>query len=222
VLARVSAVRLGGQGEIDMRIVRGACVLLAAASLALTACGGGSSNTAQIRQAGQADQKLQAGTQGSGNSDGTVPVAQKKTPAIMKLGSAFQQFQDCLDSKGEGNADLSKAQTDFASLDPALQDALKACANKTGIVQLMKDVQKENDNLTPAEIKQRNIGFTAFRACALRNGWQWGDLKPDKNGLLSMTSGSPPVPPAGQKLSDLIKQCQGDAAKAAAKAAPKG
>lgn len=172
-----------------------------------------------IQEAGQAGQNLNDASSGA-EDGGTIPLDDNDEPAIMRIGDTFTAFQDCLAREGYADADLSQAQTDPDSLDPGLRDALGKCNNETGLSEVFQEMQTENENLTPEQIEMRNIGFLAFRECAIRNGWTWGEPEPDENGLLGF--GGAPEGPAGSDMSDLMDLCQGEASKAVEDAGGEG
>jgi hypothetical protein len=165
----------------------------------------------QVQEAGQAQVDLSADEDES--SDDTIPLAEEDQPAILKLPDVFTQFQDCLDAEGHGDADLSEVQANFESLDTALQAALAKCNTESGLTEVFEELQEENENLTPTQIETRNVGTVAFRECAIRGGWEWGELTPDENGLLGFGN-NPPVPPGDEDIQDLFTLCQEDAAAA--------
>ena len=73
-------------------------------------------------------------------------------------------------------------------------------------MQALKDQQTAQDNLTPAQIKQQNKGYLAWRDCMIGRGWGIPEPKPDSKGRLFSFGGgsgsSAPnfTPPPGQDI----------------------
>ncbi len=68
--------------------------------------------------------------------------------------------------------------------DPDYIKALSTCAARSGIVQTLQAAQAEQDTLTPAQIKERNKGYLAWRDCMIKRGWGIPKPTPDSKGRL--------------------------------------
>ena len=191
-----------------MRSTRIASVMLVASVIA--GCGGGddddaSGGGAQLQAAG--DVKIDVGDAGASGSTTTVPVAEgEEGPAIIRLGSAWTAFRECIKGAGFGDEALPTSTEDAQDLDPAYLDALGRCNNETGIVEAFQAFQAESENLDPDQIEQMNSGIIAFRECIVRRGWEMGELTPNENGALFPSSGAP-EPPAGHDSQRDYKDC---------------
>lgn len=155
------------------------------------------------RPAGSASSGSNAkpGDQGRGTTD-TVPLA-KQDPTTAFF-SATQKFRDCLKQLGTqfiGAPDGSNPGS--PTNDPGYIKDLSTCASKSGIVQAMQDMQKAQDDMTPAEIEKQNKQYLKWRKCMIGKGWKIGEPKPDEKGrLFSFSGGRTPdiTPPAGKSI----------------------
>jgi hypothetical protein len=205
--------------------VRFVALLMLVAALGAVGCGGSASTDPQVLRAGQVDIRLPDGwtvtehgaerpggssTSGDGASDGqaatgstdTVPLA-KQDPTTAFF-SATQKFRDCLKQLGTafiGAPDASNP--DSPANDPEYLQDLSTCASKSGIVQAMQEMQKAQDDMTPAEIEKQNKSYLTWRKCMIGKGWKIGEPKPDEKGrLFSFSGGRTPdiEPPAGKSI----------------------
>jgi len=189
-----------------VRSTRLVSVLLVASTI--TACsGGGDSAGDGVKLQAAGDVKVDVGGAGLTASTTTVPVAEgEEGPAIIRLGSAWTAFRECIRNAGFGNEPLPDSAEGFADLDPAYLDALGKCNNETGIVDAFQAFQAENENLDPDQIEQMNAGLIAFRECIIRRGWEMSELTPNENGALLPSSG-PPEPPVGHDSQRDYRDC---------------
>jgi hypothetical protein len=201
--------------------------------LVLGACSGESERDPQVLRAGQLDIKLPPGwkvTDGgvvrpasaskagdataegaSTGSDDTVPLAEDDpTTAFF---TAIQSFRQCLEDVGtEFRGAPDAANPDSPTNDPAYIEDLSTCAAKSGIVQALQDMQKAQDEMSPAEIEEQNKGYLRWRKCMIGKGWTIAEPKPDAKGRLfafGANSASDITPPPGQDLfgGDDMQKC---------------
>ena len=160
-----------------------------------------------------------AGGSGAATGD-TIPLAQQDPTT--KFFGALSTFQSCL--KGLGVKFIGvpdQKNPNSPTNDPNYIKGLSTCAAKSNIVQALKDQQSAQDNLTPAQIKQQNKGYLAWRDCMIGKGWGIPEPKPDSKGrLFSFGAGggsSVPAftPPPGQDIltSSDVQACAQEAQK---------
>jgi hypothetical protein len=229
---------------------RGVALALAAvlAALLLGACSGsGASGDPTVLRAGQMNIKLPDGfkvvdgkverpaSAADSASDGaagdatgadaqateTTIVATKEDPTTA-LFTAFSKFRKCLEDTGTkfiGAPDASNP--DSPTNDPTYLKNLGTCAAKSNIQAALAASQSANENLTPAEIKERNKGYLRWRSCMVDRGWKVPEPVPDAQGRLfnfgGGGSGSQIEGPPGKDLltSKDLEQCAAKAQKAA-------
>ncbi len=117
-------------------------------------------------------------------SKDAVPI-EDKTDATSDVMSAFGKFRSCLEDLGVkfiGGPNASDPNS--PTNDPAYIDALTTCAARSNIVQAMEAASAEEENLTPAEIKERNEGYLVWRKCMIQRGWKIPMPTPDAKGRL--------------------------------------
>ena len=200
-------------------------VLVIGAALVAGGCGQSASDDPQVLRAGQVDIRLPDGWkvtaqgaerpggaapssgdaaaagQASASSD-TVPLA-KQDPTTSFF-QATAKFRDCLKEQGTpfiGAPDASNP--DSPTNDPEYIKSLSTCASRSGIVQAMQDMQKSQDDLTPAEIEKQNKQYLKWRKCMIGKGWKIGEPHPDEKGRLFSFSGSQGAqiePPPGKSI----------------------
>ncbi len=144
----------------------------------------------------------------------TIPLDNKTDPTT-DLFAAFGKFRSCLDQLGVkflGAPDASNPNS--PTNDPTYLKNLSTCAARSNIVQALQASTAANDNLTAAQIEQRNKGYLKWRTCMINRGWKIPTPTPDAQGRLFSfgTTGASSVqlqPPAGKDLfsSDDIQQC---------------
>jgi hypothetical protein len=142
----------------------------------------------------------------------SVPLDKNSNPTEDLLAS-FGKFRDCLNGehvKFIGAPDASNPES--PTNDPDYIKALSTCAARSNIIQALQAAQAEQDTLTPAQIKERNKGYLAWRDCMIKRGWVIPKPTPDSKGRLFAfgTGGGPQLkPPAGKDLfnSKDIEQC---------------
>jgi hypothetical protein len=152
-------------------------------------------------------------------SKSSVPIAKDSNPTEDLLAS-FGKFRDCLNDENVkfiGAPDASNPES--PTNDPDYIKALSTCAARSNIVQALQAAQAEQDTLTPAQIKERNKGYLAWRDCMVKRGWGIPKPTPDSKGRLFAfgTGGGPQLkPPAGKDLfnSKDIEQCSAKAQRA--------
>jgi hypothetical protein len=204
--------RTGRRQRTTARVVTLAltCLLL---TVLLGACGGGGSEAdPTVLSAGQLDIKLPAGfkvvngkverpaqaasgkdagpSSAPGASTETTIVATKQDPTTAMF-TAFSKFRVCLDDLGTkfvGAPDASNP--DSPTNDPSYVKNLSTCAARSGIVQALQASQAAQANQTPAQIKQANKGYLAWRSCMIDRGWKIPKPVPDAQGRLFSIGGA--------------------------------
>ena len=167
------------RGERHRRVSARVVALALAAVLAAlrhgAGRGSGASSDPTVLRAGQVDIKLPDGfkvvdgnverpaSAAAGDAAGadattteTTIVATKEDPTTA-LFTAFGKFRKCLEDTGTafiGAPDASNP--DSPTNDPTYLKNLGTCAAKSNIQAALAESQSANENLTPAEIKQRN------------------------------------------------------------------
>jgi hypothetical protein len=142
----------------------------------------------------------------------SVPLSSDKNPTADLL-KALPKFRMCLDDLGVkfiGGPDASNP--DSPTNDPTYLKNLGTCAARSQIVQALQAAQAEQDTLTPAQIKERNKGYLAWRKCMIQRGWKIAQPTPDSKGRLFAFGGNngPQIEaPPGKDLisSDDVQQC---------------
>jgi hypothetical protein len=223
-----------------------ALAAVVAMTMTLAACGSSSKSSANnVISAGQIDIQLPPGwtvtkdgkgairpasdssAAGTGASGPSAAVTGDSIPLAgedptTKFFTAINVFQSCLKGLGVkfiGAPDQSNPSS--PTNDPGYLKNLSTCAAKSNILQALKDQQSAQDSLTPAQIKQQNKGYLAFRQCMIGRGWGMPVPTPDSKGrLFSFGAGggsSTPnfTPPPGQDLlsSPDLQDCASEAQK---------
>jgi hypothetical protein len=161
---------------------------------------------------------VSAGTPGNApttptTSKGAVPLDNNRDPTTAFMAS-FGKFRACLNEehvKFIGPPDASNPSS--PTNDPDYLKSLGTCAARSNIVQALKDVAASEENLTPAQIKERNKGYLNWRKCMINRGWTIPKPTPDSQGRLfsfSNTSSQQQIKGPGGKdafSSDDIEQC---------------
>ncbi len=222
-----------------MHVVAVALVLLGVTVLG--GCGSGSTSDPTVLRAGQLDIKLPDGFKvvdgkvvrpaktaaggatgaGAAQADTTettiVDTTQDPTTAMF---TALGKFRTCLDDLGvQFRGAPDPADPNSPTNDPTYIQNLSTCAARSNIVQAMQASQSANDNLSPAEIEQRNKGYLKWRTCMIDRGWKIEKPVPDSQGRLFSfsTSGTSTQiqPPPGKDLlsSKDLEQCAAKAQK---------
>ncbi len=179
--------------------MRSGRLVAVALAFSLAACGGGGDDDestagggAKLQAAGDAQVDV---AEDGGAATTTLPVAEAdEGPAIIRLGSAWTAFRQCIKDAGFGDEPLPSGPDGTEGMDPAYVEALGRCNNETGIVDALEAFQEEGENLDPDQIEQQNEGLIAFRECILRKGWEMGELSPNENGVLFPSGGAPEAP----------------------------
>ena len=152
-------------------------------------------------------------TAGAGATTTTGIPLKKDTNATTDLFAAFGKFRQCLTDTGTkfvGAPD--KNDPDSPTNDPNYIKNLSTCAARSNIVQALKDSQAANDNLTPAEIQDRNKSYLKWRTCMTNRGWKIPTPTPDAQGRLfsfGSSSGNQIQAPPGKDIitSSDVQQC---------------
>jgi hypothetical protein len=216
-------------------LVRRTIIALTALAVFVPACGSSEPNPGIVR-AGQVDIQLPAGwtveeatvtkpptvaaEAGPTGSTGpgqeasatttppeTIPLSEDDPQtAFFKAASVFQT---CLDEEGFEFIGVPDANNpNSPSNDPDYLTALGTCASKSNIIQALQNVQKAEDEMTPADIEERNEQYLDWRECMIGKGWGIPEPKPDEKGRLFSFSGAAQGggpqfdPPAGESLLD--------------------
>jgi hypothetical protein len=157
----------------------------------------------------------------------TIPLDNKTDPTT-DLFAAFGKFRKCLDDLGVkflGAPDASNPNS--PTNDPNYLKSLSTCAARSNIVQTLQAASAAENNLTPAEIEQRNKGYLKWRSCMVDRGWKIPTPTPDAQGRLfsignAASSGGAANPiqaPPGKDIltSNDVQQCAAKVQKATAK-----
>jgi hypothetical protein len=168
--------------------------------------GSGSATTAPSGGSTPAGGGGPATTVGAGSATTTTGIPLKNNAnAATDLFAAFGKFRQCLTDTGTkfiGAPDQSNP--DSPTNDPNYIKNLSTCAARSNIVQALKDSQAANDNLTPAEIQDRNKSYLKWRTCMINRGWKIATPTPDAQGRLFNFSASGNqnaiVAPAGKDI----------------------
>jgi hypothetical protein len=229
----------------DARGVAVALVVLGAivsGGTALGGCGGsGGTSDPTVLRAGQLDIKLpdgfkvvdgkvvrpaQSATGGAAGAGAAKPdttattiVDTTQDPTTALFG-ALGKFRACLDDLGVNFIGApDSANPNSPTNDPTYIKNLSTCAARSNIVQALQASQSANDNLSPAEIKQRNKAYLKWRSCMIDRGWKIEQPKPDSQGRLFSfsTSGTTTQiqPPPGKDVltSKDLEECAAKAQK---------
>ncbi len=139
--------------------------------------------------------------------DDAIPIEEDDQPAGLALVDSISVFNDCLDREGYEFIGVPDAENpDSPTNEPNYLNALGICATESDILQALDDFQNESEDLTPAEIEQRNILAEPFRQCLLGLGWDFPEYSPDANGLL-VPDGTPGPPGGDLDIGDDVNQC---------------
>ena len=168
-----------GYKVVDQKIVRPAGSASTSNTTAATSAStpGSSGGTTGPSTPGQ--------TAGAGATTTTGIPLKNDTSATTNLFAAFGKFRQCLTDTGTkfiGAPD--RANPDSPTNDPNYIKNLSTCAARSNIVQALKDAQSANDNLTPAQIQERNKGYLKWRTCMINRGWKIVMPTPDAQGRL--------------------------------------
>lgn len=171
--------------------------------MGLTACGGdgGDERTVVVRGADDvqivpADEaaELLARGQARGTGPGperteaTVAVAESSRSFQTRLGTALATFNGCLQERGLAFVGLPGQTDDPRAADPDYLPALVACNNESGIASVLQE-QGSRQAALDAEQKERlNTEARTVFECLLDRGWDFGDLEPNENGVLTPTA----------------------------------
>ena len=216
-------------GQVDIKlpqgykVVAGKIVTPPTSAVASTAPSTGSkaSDAAGSAPPGAVPQTGATATTGS-----TIPLDNKTDPTT-DLFAAFGKFRKCLDDLGVkfiGAPDASNPNS--PSNDPTYLKNLSTCAARSNIVQTLSAATAAENNLTPAEIEQRNKGYLKWRSCMVDRGWKIPVPTPDAQGRLfsigasGASNGANAIqPPAGKDIltSNDVQQCAAKVQKATAK-----
>ena len=149
---------------------------------------------------------------GAKNTTETTIVSTKQDPTT-ELFTALGKFRACLKDLGVkfiGAPDSSNPKS--PTNDPTYISGLSTCAARSNIVQASQAQQSAFDDLTPAQIKQRNKGYLKWRSCMILRGWDIAKPLPDSQGRLfafGQSGASQIQPPPGKDLisSTDLEQC---------------
>jgi hypothetical protein len=174
-------------GYVDVQLPDG---LVRPAGTATTAVG-----------AAAADEDLAAST--TEPPESTIPLVESDEPATSKLLKALAVFNGCLEDEGVEFIGAPSPDNP-ATQDPAYVESLSTCAARSNIVQALQEAQAENDDLSPAEIQERNESYLLWRDCMIDRGWGIPEPTPDAQGRLFSFSqqGGGFEPPPGESLID--------------------
>tara|TARA_B110000438_G_scaffold277502_1_gene300187 strand:- start:3959 stop:4531 length:573 start_codon:yes stop_codon:yes gene_type:complete len=137
----------------------------------------------------------------------TVPLAEEEINPGIKLMSALDEFNGCLDKEGHawiGFPDGTLGPEDPVN-QPAYLQALGLCNSKTGVAEAFQGYETSRSDLSPEEIREENEGFIDLVDCLRGMGWTIGDLRPDEKGLLN--PGDEFAGPDGGIVADDIRDC---------------
>ncbi|MDG2428743.1 MAG: hypothetical protein P8M16_10000 [Acidimicrobiales bacterium] len=137
----------------------------------------------------------------------TVPLAEEEINPGIKLMSALDEFNGCLDKEGYawiGFPDGTQG-PEAPVNQPAYLQALGLCNSKTGVADAFQSYETSRSDLSPEEIREENEGFIDLVDCLRGMGWTIGDLRPDEKGLLN--PGDEFAGPDGGIVADDIRDC---------------
>lgn len=146
----------------------------------------------QIVEADEAERLLDEGASRSAEGGETVrtdattvPVVESNRSFQTRLGSALASFNGCLQERGFRFVGLPGQTDDPLAAEPDYVPSLIACNNESGIASVLQE-QNERQSALSAEDKQRlNEDGKAVFECLLDRGWEFGELEPNENGILS-------------------------------------
>ena len=114
----------------------------------------------------------------------TVPLNKDDRPPELRLFEAYGKFKSCIEDAGytiQGNLQDPK---NPAYKDPEYVKVVTTCAARTGIVQILQEMQTTRANLTPPEVEVRNKAFKLLEKCLKARGWKI-ETTTDKIGLIN-------------------------------------
>jgi hypothetical protein len=206
-------------GPVDIKLpdgykVENQKIIRPAGSGSTAKAGGSASNTS----ADASTPTTPGATAAPGATTTTGIPLKKDTNATTDLFAAFGKFRQCLTDTGTKFIGApNQADPNSPTNDPTYVKNLSTCAARSNIVQALKDSQAANDNLTPAQIQDRNKSYLKWRTCMINRGWKIATPTPDAQGRLFAFGGgggggggqNQIQPPAGKDLltSSDIQQC---------------
>jgi hypothetical protein len=140
----------------------------------------------------------------------TIPLA-KEDPNT-KFFEANKTFQTCLKDSGVkfiGAPD--EANPNSPTNDPAYTKAVSTCAARSNMLQTIKDLQRADDDMTPAEIETQNKNYLKFRTCMIARGWGIPEPTPDARGRLTPAVPNFTPAPGQDATSSDITDCAAEA-----------
>jgi hypothetical protein len=114
----------------------------------------------------------------------TVPLNKDNRPPELRLFDAYAKFKSCIEDAGytiQGNLQDPK---NPAYKDPEYVKVVTTCAARTGIVQILQEMQATRASLTPPEVEVRNKAFKLLQKCLQDRGWTI-ETTTDKIGLIN-------------------------------------
>jgi hypothetical protein len=123
-----------------------------------------------------------------------------------RLSTALSTFGDCLSERGfsfiglPGQGDPEADEADYIS-------ALIACNAVSGISSVLQEQNARQQELTAAQKTALNENARDLVICMLDRGWQFGEMVPNQNGILSPTSFPPDVQERNDEFSRDLEAC---------------
>ena len=130
-----------------------------------------------------------AGNEQSVRTEATaVPVVESGRDFQTRLGTALASFNGCLQERGFQFVGLPGQSDDPVASDPDYLPALIACNNESGIASVLQEQGDRQAELSADEKKRLNEDSQVVFECLLDRGWEFGELEPNQNGVLSPSS----------------------------------
>jgi hypothetical protein len=206
-------------GQVDIKLPQGYKVVAGKVVAPPTSAAANAAPTTATGANGSAPPGAVPATGATATTGSTIPLDDKSDPTT-DLFAAFGKFRKCLDDLGVkfiGAPDQSNPNS--PTNDPTYIKNLSTCAARSNIVQALQTASAAEDNLTPAQIKDRNKSYLKWRTCMIDRGWKIPEPTPDSQGRLFSIGGSAGggssagaaqiEPPPGKDIltSDDIQKC---------------
>jgi len=123
-----------------------------------------------------------------------------------RLSTALTTFGNCLDERGfrfiglpgQGNPDAD---------DPQYIAALIACNAESNISGVLQEQNDRQQSLTAAQKQSLNENARDLVECLRDRGWEFGELQPNQNGILTPSSFPPDTQTRQEEFSRDLDEC---------------